>query len=234
MISSSLTNSHPDFSATARRLGITSALVVLLLQLMYAVALVVGLTSLPSPDHPIGDPVFTVLEVLILLMLPAMVALMAAVHAWTPPTVKVLGLTALAFMVLVAGVSGSLHFLILTLGRQPDFGKSAELTSMLAFEWPSVAYALDILAWDVFFALSMLFAAPAFSGSKLALWIRVLMIASGTLALTGLLGVIAGDMQLRNVGIVGYVGAFVFVCALMAMLFYRTNPLPEEPIERNN
>jgi len=30
-----------------------------------------------------------------------------------------------------------------------------------------VAYALDILAWDVFFALSMLFAQQAFGGSRL-------------------------------------------------------------------
>jgi hypothetical protein len=69
---------------------------------------------------------------------------------------------------------------------------------VFSFEWPSVAYALDILAWDVFFALSMLFAAPVFSGSRLSAWIRALMVASGSLALVGLSGVVAGDMRLRN------------------------------------
>jgi hypothetical protein len=87
-----------------------------------------------------------------------------------------------------------------------------------------VVYALDILGWDVFFALSMLFAAPVLSGGRLATLIRVLMIASGVLALAGLSGVAVGDMQLRNIGIVGYVGVFLVVAALLAVLFYRTEP----------
>jgi hypothetical protein len=70
----------------------------------------------------------------------------------------------------------------------------------------------------------MLFAAPAIRGSRLAAWIRVLMIGSGVLSLAGLSGVVAGNMQLRNIGIVGYVGVFLFVDALLAILFYRTTP----------
>src|SRR5215217_6207249 len=92
------------------------------------------------------------------------------------------------------------------------------------FAWPSVVYALDILAWDLFFPLSVLFAAPVFRGSRLAAWIRVLMIASGVLSLAGLSGVVAGDMQLRNIGIVGYVGVFLVVATLLAILFYRATP----------
>ena len=88
----------------------------------------------------------------------------------------------------------------------------------------SIVYALDILTWDVFFPLSMLFAAPVLGGSRLAAWIRVLMIASGVLSLAGLSGIVAGDMQLRNIGIVGYVGVFLVVAALLAVLFYRTTP----------
>ncbi len=85
-------------------------------------------------------------------------------------------------------------------------------------------YALDILAWDVFFPLSMLFAAPVFSGSRLAAWIRVLMIASAVLALAGLSGVVASDMQLRNIGIIGYLGVFLVVAVLLVVLFYRSEP----------
>jgi hypothetical protein len=98
------------------------------------------------------------------------------------------------------------------------------LPLVFSFTWPSFAYALDTLGWD-FFAFSMLFAAPLFCGSRLATWIRVLMVASGMLALAGLSGVAVGDMQLRNIGIVGYVGVFLAVAALLAFLFYRTTPL---------
>jgi acyl dehydratase len=69
-----------------------------------------------------------------------------------------------------------------------------------------------------------MFVAPVFWGSRLAAWIRVLMIASGVLALAGLSGVVVGDMQLRNIGTVGYVGVFLVVAALLAVLFYRATP----------
>jgi hypothetical protein len=213
-----------EFTATARSLGIFSAAVTVILLVAYAVTLTVELASLESPQEPIGDPMFTILEVLIITMMPAMVALMAAVHAWAPMHAKTLTLASLIFMGLLAGVTCSLHFCILTLSRQPEFTGQLWLPLVFSFNWPSVAYALDIVGWDVFFALSMLFAAPVFSGSRLAAWIRVLMIASGVLALAGLSGVVVGDMQVRNIGIVGYVGVFVVVAALLTVLFYRANP----------
>jgi hypothetical protein len=213
-----------EFTATARRLGIFSAAATVILVVAYALTLTVGLSSLESPQEPIGDPIFAILEVLIIVMMPAMVALMVAVHAWAPTHAKTLGLTAVVFMGLLAGLTCIVHFCILPLGRQPEFAGRSWGTLVFSFEWPSVAYALDILAWDVFFALSMLFAALVFRGSRLAAWIRVLMIASGVLSLAGLSGVVVGDMQLRNIGIVGYVGVFLVVAALLAVLFYRTTP----------
>jgi hypothetical protein len=197
---------------------------VVILGVAYAVTLAIGFMSLESPQEPIGDPMFSILEVLIILMMPVMVALMAAVHAWAPSHAKALSLTAVVFMGLLAAVTCSLHFVILTLSRQAAFAQQSWLPLFLSFKWPSVAYALDILGWDFFFAFSMLFAAPVFGGSRLAASIRVLMIASGLLALAGLSGVVAGDMQLRNIGIVGYLGVFLVVAGLLAVLFYRAKP----------
>jgi hypothetical protein len=212
------------FTPTARSLAIFSAAATVMLLVAYALTLAVGLASLESPQQPIGDPMFTILEVLILVMMPAMVALMVAVHAWAPMQAKTLTLTSLVFMGLLAGVTSVVHFCVLTLSRQPEFVGRVWESLVFPFAWPSVVYALDILAWDVFFALSMLFAAPVFSGSRLAAWIRVLMIASGVLSLAGLSGVVSGNMHLRNIGIVGYVGVFLVVAALLAVLFYRTSP----------
>jgi hypothetical protein len=70
----------------------------------------------------------------------------------------------------------------------------------------------------------MLFAAPVFRGSRLAVWIRWLMVASRVLSLGGLSGVAFGDMQLRNIGIVGYVPVFLLVGVLLGVLFYRGAP----------
>lgn len=211
-----------SFGATVRFVGLYSAIWVAVLNTAYAITLGVGLASLESPDDPIGGPLFTALEVLIIAIAPAMVAMMAAVHAWAPSTKKPLSLTALAFMTVVAGITCSVHFLILTVSRHPAFAHVPSLDRWVSFEWPSVAYALDILAWDFFFPLSMLFAATVFSASRLGRWVRILMIVSGVLALAGLSGVAAGDMQLRNIGIVGYVPVFVAVTILLAILFHRS------------
>jgi hypothetical protein len=191
----------------------------------YAVTLTVGLLSLQAPQQPIGDPWFLILEILILVMAPLMVALMVAVHTFASPQTKAFSLMALVFMSLLAGVTCSVHFVILTVSRQAAFAGLSWLPLLLSFKWPTVAYALDILAWDVFFAVSVLFAAPVFRGSRLATSIRVSMIASGVLAIAGLSGVVVGDMQLRNIGIVGYAGVFPVAALLLAILFHRTFPV---------
>jgi hypothetical protein len=213
------------FSDRARRIGIASATATAALIVLYAGTLAIGFSSLQSPQDQIGDPMFTVLEVLILLLMPAMVTLMVSLHAWAAAQCRVLTLVAVIFMSLLAGVTSSVHFLVLTLSRDAAFADQPWAPLFLSFTWPSVAYALDILAWDVFFSFAMLFAAPAVVGSRLADRTRYLMYASGLLALAGLSGVIAGDMQLRNVGILGYVGVFLLVAIMLAQLFYRTVPL---------
>jgi hypothetical protein len=213
-----------NWTASARRLGLWSAVGIVALGVAYGVTLAAGLLSLQSPQEPIGDPLFSILEVLIILMMPLMVALMAAVHAWAPAQSKVLALTALVFASLLAMTTCGVHFVILTVSQQAAFTDLPWLPLLLSFKWPSVAYALDILAWDVFFALSVLFAAPVFSGDRLAAAIRGLMTVSGVLAFAGLSGVILGDMRLRNIGIVGYAVVFPIAALLLAVLFGRTQP----------
>jgi hypothetical protein len=218
----------PAFTASARKLGIVSAAGTVLLSVAYVAALVAGFMSLQSPQQAIGDPWFAILEILIILMMPLMVALMVAVHAWAPPNAKVFSLLALVFMILLAGLTCSLHFVLLTVGRHAAFAESTGMPLFMSFNWPSVPYALDILAWDIFFALSVLCAAPVFGGNRLGISIRVLLIASGALALAGLSGVIFGDMQLRNIGIIGYAGVFPFAALLLGILFHRASPREAE------
>ena len=214
-----------DFTATARRLGMSSAVGVVLLGAAYAVTLAAGLSSLRSPQQPIGDPFFPILEILIILSAPLMVAVMVSVHAWAPPDAKAYSLAALVFMSLLAGVTCGVHFVILTVGRQIGSAGLPWLPLLFSFTWPSVPYALDILAWDLFFGLSMLFAAPVFRGDRLRTSIRWLMIVSGVLALGGLSGAVVGDMQLRMIGVVGYAGLFPVVALLLTMLFWRSKPV---------
>jgi hypothetical protein len=212
------------FTASARRLGMVSAVGTAFFSVVYAATLVGAFLSLREPQQPIGDPWLSILEILIILMMPLMVALTVAVHAYARAEAKVFSLMAIVFVSLLAGLTCSVHFVMLTVGRQTAHSGFTWMPLFVSFTWPSVSYALDILAWDVFFALFVLFAAPVFCGNRLATLIRVLLITSGALALAGLSGVINGDMQLRNIGIVGYAGVFPVAALLLVILFYRATP----------
>jgi hypothetical protein len=213
------------FTASARRLGLGSAIGIFVLACIYSGVLIAGLLSLATPQQPIGDPWFPMMEVLIIVIMPVMVALMVALHAWTDPENKVYSLMALVFMTLVAFLTTCLHFTILVLTRA---GLTPELNWMviyLSFKWPSLPYTLDILAWDIFFPLSVLSAARALTGSLLARIIALIMAVSGLLSLGGLSALVLQDMRLRNIGVVGYAGLFPIAALLLAILFART-PAP--------
>jgi hypothetical protein len=208
-----------DFTRSARRLGIASGVGVVSLGISYLVCLIIGLASLPSPQDPIGDPWFTALEILILAMMPFMVTLMVSVHAWSAKENKAQSVASVVFMTLVAVITSAVHFAILTLSQQDAF---RDMAWFFSFSWPSVVYALDILAWDFFFPLSVLFAVPVFGRDRLENRIQILLGVSGVLALAGLAGVFLNDMQVRNIGIVGYAVVFPVAAALIGILFWRT------------
>jgi hypothetical protein len=214
----------PALTPNARRLGIVSAVGTVFLSVLYAIPLTAGLLSLPSPDTPIGDPWFPMMELLIILTMPLMVGLMVAIHAWASPETKVFSLIAIIFTALLTGVTTSVHFVILTVTHRPEFAGQSWVPLVLSFRWLSVTYALDVLAWDVFFGLAVLFAAPVFRGGRLARSIRLLLLVSGALALGGVSGVILNQSQLRSIGIVGYAVVFPVAAVLLAILFYRARP----------
>lgn len=214
------------YSASARQLGIWSALSVFLLGVVYLVITVIGLASRSSSQAPIPDPYFSLMEGLILVLAPTLVIMMAVVHAWAPQSAKTFTLLALIFMSLMAGVSCGVHFTILTVSHVPAVAALPWLPYFLSFSWPSVAYALDILAWDVFYGLSVLFAAAAFTGDRLLGAVRALMVVSGVLAIGGLSGVIAGDMQLRLlVGVTGYGVLGPVIALVLVRVFQRTESI---------
>jgi len=215
--------SHEGFTTQHRTLGRVSAWVVFFLLLVYAVTLALGLLSLESPQDAIGDPYFTILELLIVLMAPPMVVSMVAVHAYASPEAKAYSLTALVLMILLAGITSSVHFVILTVSRQIQATGLPWVPLFLSFTWPSVVYTLDILAWDWFFALSMLLAAPVFKIGRLEKTLRILMIVTGVLSLAGLIGVPLADMQVRLIGVVGYVGVSLVVFPLLGIVFGRAH-----------
>jgi hypothetical protein len=189
---------------------------------VYAVVTALGFLSLKQPNDPIGDPYVSVMEGLIVVMAPLLVVCMVVVHAYASPEAKAYSLAALALMSILAGLTSTVHFVILTIGDAIEAAGSPWGPLLVSFRWPSVAYAVDILAWDWFFALAMLCAAPVFRGRGLTAGLRLLMVVSGVLSLVGLIGVPLGDMRYRNIGIVGYGVVAPVVFLLLGVVFGRT------------
>ena len=166
-----------DWTAKDRRVAIWSALGTFFFGVLYAPTLVAAFVSAGN----VKDPFLGVLEVQIILMAPLMVVTMVAVHGYTPRGAGMYSLSALGFMIPCADVTTGVHFVELTVARRIYPESIPGYSRIFSWEWPSILYALDILAWDWFFGLSMLLAVPVFSGGgKLHTAVRACLILSGT------------------------------------------------------
>jgi len=187
--------------------------------IIYLITLILGFLSLKSPNEPIGNPYFSILELLIIMLAPLIVFSLVVVHKSTPEKLKIYSLTALIFMSIMACISCCLHFVILTLSQQEVFLNNSWSLLVFSFTWPSVAYSVDILAWDFFFALSMLFLSATFRKKGLETLIKILLIISGVISFIGLLGIPLNNMQVRNIGIIGYTILAIVVFFLFGIVF---------------
>lgn len=177
---------------------------VFVLGIFYAVTTTIGFLTLQSPHDSIGNPYFTIMEILSMLISLLMAFSLIAVHLYAEPDDKFFSLTALILMCLTTGITSCVHFLIISVSYTAEAAQLQNFSFFFSFKWPSVVYALDILAWDLFFGLSMLFAAPVFKKNRFEKNLKTLLIICGILSIIGLIGVTLQNMQIRNIGIIGY------------------------------
>src|ERR1700694_1049553 len=218
-----------DWTPRARRLGIVAGWMLFGMGIAYVLIMVAGFVAAGNLTDPIKDPNLAIMELLILVEAPIIVVMFAVIHAYAQPANRVSSLIALALVCLMAGITLSVHFVLLTVGRQVSRAAIPGFTYLFSWQWPSVFYALDILAWDFCFGLALLAAAPIFGGYRLGRWVRTGVLLAGTLCLAGLAGVVLGNMQVRNIGIVGYGAVFPVVSLLVARVFTRMSPAWAQP-----
>lgn len=196
---------------TNHRLGYWSAIAFVCIGVGYVVALAAGFAR-HGFREPIADPVLAVMEVLTLLSAVPLVTLMASVQDPSSPERSAFGYCALAFATLCAGVTSTIHFVELTAARQMGGGGIA---------WPSRVYAAELMAWDVFLGLALLFAAPLFYRDGLERQARGALLLCGVLCIVGAVGPAVGNMRLQLVGVFGYAVVLPVVCVLLARVFGR-------------
>lgn len=208
-----------------RRIGKWAAISVAAIALVYVIVGIIGVVAQARHTDPLRqvDPFLFILELLIFLCAPTLVVMMTAVHANAPPERKTYSLVALGFMLMFSVLTCGVHFARLTVGRQ--VAASQEFSRLLSLDWPSITLAIDLLAWDFFLGLSLLFAAFVFSGSRLQTNLRAGMVLGGSLCVAGSLGPLLGYMELALLGVLGYALVLPMTCVFLAILFAQPREL---------
>jgi hypothetical protein len=215
-----------------RLLGRWSARVIVALSVPYAITMVLGFSSMGNLRDPLPDPYLGIAEALIFVMAPFMVALMIAVYACAPVRLRALSLTAVGWMMMLAALTMTVHFVELTFVRRIDPAELPGFDRLLNFQWPSLLYATDIVAWDLFLGLALLFAAPVFTGARYR-WARRGLLVSGALCLLGLVGPIFNVLAWRGIGIFGYAVVFPVTCLALSRAF-TTTAVPAESLKQQS
>ncbi len=138
-----------EWMQTDRRIGMCSAISVAAIGMVYVITGLIGVVARPPNSAPLHqvDPYLAILEYLIILSAAAQVVMMAAVYAYAPPDKKTYGLAALAFIIVFAVLTCSVHFASLTVGRQIESKVTPQFLRQLSFEgWPTLALAVELLA----------------------------------------------------------------------------------------
>jgi hypothetical protein len=212
------------FSARDRVMGMVGAWTAFAVNEAYAVTSGLGYLSVKSPSDPISDPYLSIMSLLIVLMAPFLIITMVAVHAYAAAEYKRYSLAALAFMILLAGITSSINFALFAVARQPKPIPALWVSSFISTGWPPLPQALDFFAWDWFFALSMLLAAPVFRGGRLENAVRLLMLITAAMCILALIWLPFSPQQATIIGIIGWGVAGPIVFLLLANLFTRTQP----------
>jgi len=198
-----------------------SGLAVIALHLAYGVATIAGFLSLAAADDPISDPWFAAMEWLIILLGPPVIVFLASLGRLEADG-REWSLVAVMLATITFALSAALHATLLAIGRDHALVASGGL---LSFTWPSVAYAIDILAWDGFFALSLLSCAMMLRAVPGMATARTVFVIAGLVSLAGLVGLVAGNMALRNIGIFGYAVLFPVAVGLVLRALSRSSNL---------
>jgi len=203
-------------------LGKWSAIILVVIGVLYLLTGIVGASTTGAFWPPKQtDPYLAIMESLIVASAPFMIILMLAIYLNATEGKKIFGIAAASFMVVAAGLTTLIQLLRLTVLRKENF----EINS--TFIRDLFLYS-DLIAWDLFFGLSMFSGAFVFRHKGSVKFIFPAMVVSGGLCLVGFVGIATGYVQLQAAAILGYTVVFMIVCILLAKYFGKALSVEDE------
>lgn len=170
---------NESFNRVVNRIGFWSACFSAILAIMYIFAEVVHLLGwLGAHDTGVS---FVLRMTPSLLLAVAFVILMVSIHYYASNNKKIWSHIGLVFAVIYAVLVSIVYFVVLTVVTPYKMRGETEQITVLAFEFGTFLYAIDVLGYG-FMSLATLFAAPVFNGTNLERWIRWTLLVNGLIA----------------------------------------------------
>jgi hypothetical protein len=203
---------------TDRWIGMWAARALFAIGACYSVTMVIGFAAMGDLSKPLVDPYLAIMEILILVMAPILVLLFAIIHACAPAGTRTFSITALGWILLMAGFTMTVHLVQLAVVRHIDPSAIPGFQYLFDWQWPSMLYGVDTVAWNIFFGLALLFTAPVFHASGHRA-VRNGMLIAGAMSVVGIIGPALDHIALREIGIIGYAIVWPIVCLPLARAF---------------
>jgi hypothetical protein len=201
----------------SRKLGFWMALSSTICGVLYLLGMGINLITSGSV-YPSGSDVRMISSVIALLWNLALLILFAALRREAEPPRAILGEAALVFAILACGASCAAWLSgLIVFPRLAQAADPALAAAFDPYDTASFAYALEHLAWGLFFGLAVVLAALSLRPG----WVCWSLLVAGILSLAHFLGVLLDQEALIALGYISWGIALPISSALLAGLFRR-------------
>jgi hypothetical protein len=185
----------------ARRILLVTAVLSTIFGILYFVGLM-GKLLVNGTIHAQSSPAISMIAACIgILWDVTLVILFVALRRRIPESRSVYADLGVVFVVLLASVSTVNWYVQLTLiPRLAGSGNAAVLELLDIHNLNSVMYAMEHLAWGLFFGLAVIFMALAIQGGRIEAWLRGLLIAAGIMSILFIPGYMTANQFLMDLG----------------------------------
>jgi hypothetical protein len=201
METKNMQNDENSDQTIARRILLVTAVLSTVFGVLYFVGLV-GKLLVNGSIHAQSSPAISMIAASIgILWDVTLVILFVALRRRISPSRSVYADLGVSFMILLAAVSTVNWYVQLTLiPRLVGSGNAAVQELLDIHNVNSVMYAMEHLAWGLFFGLAVIFMALAIQGGRIETWIRGLLITAGIMCILFIPGVMTANQFLIDLG----------------------------------
>ena len=216
-----MTNSLEDRKAknTARKVLLLTALLSTAFGILYFMGLM-GKLVINGSIHAQSSPAISMVSAAVgLLWDVTLVVLFLALRQQITGSKTIFAELGMVFMVLLAAASSLNWYTQLTL--VPKIAQSGDMQTLALLDIhnvDSVMYAVEHLAWGLFYGLAAIFMGLAIEGGRVETWIRWLLIVGGVMSILFIPGQLIGNQILIDLG---YYAAGVLLPITTILLFIR-------------